>query len=545
MTTIDTSPDAVATPSGDSAIERSLGAIANVLTSADHKIIGRLFVAGGVLGLLATLVVTVLLDIERVDGDGFVLDEGSIAQLIDAQRIGLVFGAALPLVLGLAIAAVPLQLGARSLAFSRLAAAGLWLWFGGLVLNVVSLANNGGTLGGDSDMVDLFIASLALMALGATAAAAALATSVFTTRAPGMTLKRTPLFSQSVLVFAGSVVLVMPVLFGTLVYLFIDHRYSREAFGGNVGTLEWAGWILTQPATLLITIPVFGLLLDQAAAVFGKRAGLRGLALTGFALIGISALAAVTQRGVFEVTFDQDGADVVQEVIPYVFFNVLPLLGGIVVLGVLAFLAKPEKGSTARPTGGFLLALFGALIILLGMVANALYGITDLELIGTAFEEGATTAVVYGLVIGVFGGLAYWSPKLTGGTIGIGKAAPDALLAAAGAAVASIALMVAGFLDQPSLYAGGASYDDSDLAIWNVISLVGTALFAVAVLGFVALVVGARRSHDADDEPPAGAQTVEWLTSSPAPDDNFATVPVVESAEPVLDLQPTTTGSDA
>jgi heme/copper-type cytochrome/quinol oxidase subunit 1 len=360
-----------------------------------------------------------------------------------------------------------------------------------------------------------------------------------------MTLKRAPLFSQSVLVFAGSVVLVMPVLFGTLVYLFVDHRYSREAFGGNVGTLEWAGWILTQPATLLLTIPVFGLLLDQAAVVFGKRTGLRGLALTGFALIGISALAAVTQRGLFEVTFDQDGADVVQEVIPYAFFNVLPLLGGVVVLGVMAFLAKPEKGRKARPTGGFLLALFGALIILLGMVANALYGITDLELIGTAFEEGTTTAVVYGLVIGVFGGLAYWSPKLTGGTIGTGRSAPDALLAAAGAAVASIALMIAGFLDQPSLYAGGVSFDDSDLSIWNVISLVGTALFAVAVLGFVALVVGARRSHDADDEPPAGAQTVEWLTTSPAPADNFASVPIVQSAEPVLDLQPTTTGSDA
>ncbi len=174
MTTIDTSPDAVAEPSGDSAIERSLAAIADTLTSADHKVIGRLFAAGGVLGLLATLVVTVLLDLERIDGDGFLLDEGAIAQLVDAQRIGLVFGAGFPLVLGLAIAAVPLQLGARSLAFPRLAATGFWMWVGGLVLNVIALANNGGSLGGDADMVDLYLASIAVMALGLTAAAGSL-----------------------------------------------------------------------------------------------------------------------------------------------------------------------------------------------------------------------------------------------------------------------------------------------------------------------------------------------------------------------------------
>ncbi len=546
MTTIDTSPDAVASTSGDSAIERALRAAANALTSSDHKVIGRLFVAGGLLGLLATLVVTALLDLERIDGDGFLLDENSIAQLIDAQRVGLVFAAAFPLVIGLALAVVPLQLGARSLAFPRLAATGLWMWFGGLVLNIISLANNGGTLGGDGDMVDLFIGSLALMAIGVTAAAGALGTSVLTTRAPGMTLKRTPLFSQAVLVYAGAVILVMPVLFGTLVYLFIDHRYSREAFGGNVGILEWAGWALTQPTTLLLSIPIFGLLVDQAAVAFGKRTALRGVALGGFTLIGVSALAGVTQRGFFAVDFDQDAGDAVQELLPYLFFNLLPLLGALMVLGVMAFAAKPEKGASPRITGGFLLSLFGVLIVVVGMVANALYEIVDLELIGTVFEEGTTLAVVYGIVIGVFGGLAYWAPKLSGGTIGIAKSAPVALLAAGGAAVAAVALMVAGFLDQPGLYLSLGAHDDSDLAVWNILSLVGTALFALAVLGFVGLLLGARRTDDDDDEMPAGVQTVEWLTASPAPADNFETVPVVQSPEPVLDLQPaTTTGSNA
>src|SRR6187431_966369 len=159
------------------------------LSSTDHKIIGQLYLIGGLLGLLATIAVNVLIGIERIDGNSVEFDD-VLSQLFDAQRVGLVFGAGIPLALALCVAIVPLQLGARSIAFPRLAALGFWLWFGGLVLNIVSLIANGGTLGGSSDMVDLFIASLAMMALGAIAAAVAIGTTVLTTRAPGMTMRR-------------------------------------------------------------------------------------------------------------------------------------------------------------------------------------------------------------------------------------------------------------------------------------------------------------------------------------------------------------------
>ena len=80
-------------------------------------------------GLLATVVVNVIIGIERVDGGDVVFDD-SVSQLFDAQRVGLVFGAALPLALALCVAIVPLQLGARAIAFPRLATIGFWLWFG-------------------------------------------------------------------------------------------------------------------------------------------------------------------------------------------------------------------------------------------------------------------------------------------------------------------------------------------------------------------------------------------------------------------------------
>ena len=95
----------------------------------------------------------------------------------------MVYGVVVPLLLGLALAVVPLQVGARSLAFPRVAAAGLWAWVGGIVLIVVSLCNNGGPGGGNSKMVDLFLGAHGLTIIGLAAAAMSVAATVLTTRA--------------------------------------------------------------------------------------------------------------------------------------------------------------------------------------------------------------------------------------------------------------------------------------------------------------------------------------------------------------------------
>jgi heme/copper-type cytochrome/quinol oxidase subunit 1 len=559
MTTIDPSPDAVAAtsadaPSGDdvgSSPGRLLTAIVNWMTSTDHKIIGRLFIAGGVLGLLGTIAVNIVLSIERTDGASIVTDGDALAQLVDAQRLGFVFGTALPLVTGLCLAVVPMQLGARSLAFARLAAFGFWLWLGGIVMSVVALARDGGTLGGDSDMVDLYIASLALMALGAVAAAVSLGTTVLTTRAPGMTMRRVPFFSWSALVYALTLVLVMPVLFGMLVYLFIDHRNARAGFGGNAGIFDWAGWIFTQPATFVFAIPIIGLLAELLPMALGKRLTARGIMYGGITLIGVSALAAITQVGTFNLPWSGSGLSIgdaddleqkVRDAVPFASFNLLPVLGVLIVFGAGLALAKPAKdehGDRARPTfsSAMVFAFLGAEMVFVAMIASMLYAIDDLGLQGTVFEEGVIVALVYGIALGVMGGVLHWSPKLTGHVVPGAKVAPIALLGAAGAVLASVPYFIAGFLDQPSLFVGGGLYDDSDLTVWNILVLIGHALMALAALGFAGLVLGARRSEDDDlEDDPWHGQTLEWITSSPAPDDNFIEVPVVHSAEPVLDL---------
>ena len=192
----------------------------------------------------------------------------------------------LPLAMGLSLVAVPLQLGARAIAFPRLAASGLWMWVGGLVLTIVAIANNGGVGGGDAQMVDLYLAALALMSIGLTATAASIVTTVLTTRAPGMTMRRVPFFSFSALVFGLGVIVVMPVLLGALTYLFLDHRNGRTGFGGNYGIPEWAGWVFTQPTTYLFAIPAIGLLAELFAVTFRGRTPAAGWCSPGSAWSG-------------------------------------------------------------------------------------------------------------------------------------------------------------------------------------------------------------------------------------------------------------------
>jgi heme/copper-type cytochrome/quinol oxidase subunit 1 len=555
MTTVDTRPAATADPATRDvtahddtlrdAPATSVPSLVGWLTASDHKIIGRLYFAGGVLGLFGVLAVNIILGIERVDGDNLALDANAFSQLFDAQRIGLVFGTLIPLGLGAAVVATPLQLGARALAFPRLAMLGFWLWLGGMVLTIVALARDGGTLGGDPDMVDLYIVGMALMAIGVTATAGAVGTTVLTTRAPGMTMRRVPFFAWSALVTAIGYVLVMPVFVGVLVYLFVDHRNSRTAFDGNSGIAVWAGWLFTQPATYLFALPAIGLLAESLPVTFKKRTPARGVMYGGLTLIGIAAFAAVTQQQIqrlpwagSELNLD-DLDDKVRDLVPYSMFNLLPILGMIVVVLMGLVLAKPGRDAAGDRVGGFQLtpafvfSFFGYGMVLVGMLGTVLYAVDDLGLQGTVFEEAVLVYVAYGAVLGAMGAIAHWMPKISGHALSNGAAIPLALLGVAATVLAAFPHYIAGFLDQPS----GVSYADGDLALWNVLSLVGHSLMAITVLAFLGLVAArARREADAGDDPWHG-HTIEWATTSPAPSENFVDVPQIRSAEPMLDFE--------
>jgi heme/copper-type cytochrome/quinol oxidase subunit 1 len=536
MTTIDTASH---TASAGIGVARAPSPVALWVTTSDHKRLGRLLIVSGLIALVGIAVVGGLLGFERIDAAKTSLNANSITQLFAINRVGLAFFVVVPIMLGLAVAVVPLQLGARSLAFPRLAAAGFWAWFFGMVLIIISIASNGGPGGGAPKFVALFIASYGVMLAGLTAIAGAVATTVLTTRAPGMNMRRVPLFSWSALVSALGLLLVLPVAFGTVVYLYLSYRYNKVPFGGNTGVLDYLGFSLTQPTTFLFALPAIGFAAEMFPVTARRRLPKRGFVLGGLALVGVAAFGGVTQVSQ-SLAWSGNGLNLhelgtkIKDLLNYLFFMGLPVLGVVLVLLVapLAF-----KGARPKLTASFLFGFFGLFMVLVGMLGALLNGVTDLGLGGTVFEEGAYTYVCYGAVLAAMGAITFWGPKLWGRRLNDMKLMGVALLGTLAVVLSSLPYYVAGFADQP---AGTVTFDYSGPQnLWNILVTVGHGLMLLTVLSFAGIAVGGFRRGELAGDDPWDAHTLEWATSSPPPDNNFADIHAVSSAEPLLDLKAT------
>ena len=535
MTTIDTHATGAKVGATASSSART-ASVAEWLTTTDHKRIGRLFISVSLVALLGVIVIAALLGIERIDGEAAMLDVNSIPQLFALYRVGLTFIVLVPLLLGIGIAVVPLQLGARSLTFPRLAAAGFWAWFIGALLVVISIAVNGGPGGGNSKFVGLFLVSHIVLLLGLVVAAGSLATTILTTRAPGMNMRRVPAFSWSALVSSLGLLLVLPAVIGALIFTYIDYRNGRVGFGGNQAINDWIGFGSTQPATFVYAVPVFGFAAEVIAVAGGRRLPMRGVIFTGLGLVGITAaLAGVTQqpadlsRNISHMSLGPWLSDV----LPYALFNLLPVLGGfmVIALGALAL-----RGGRPRLIAPLVFGLLGALMVFVGIVANVVYHVGDAQLGGTVFEEGVWLYIVYGAILSALGAITYWGPKLWGRLIPDKQTLPLAALGFIATVLASLPYLIAGFAKQP---ANASEFDyDGPQNLWNGLAAAGHFLMFVTVLAFVGLAARSFIKGTAAGDDPWDGHTLEWATSSPAPYANFADVHIVASPEPLLDLKP-------
>lgn len=537
MTTFDThaAGPAAASSSGAGALGAFVVGIGSWATTTDHKKIGRLFVVAALIAGGAAAVVGALLGFERISATGYsILDLDSIEQLNSLYRVVLAFGVALPLMLGTAIAIVPLQIGSKAIAFGRLALFGFWMWIAGLTVVIYSIAANGGPGGGEDKMVDLFLIGVVIAAAGALSATISLVTTVLTNRAPGMTLGRVPMLTWASLTGGASLLLTLPVVIGTSIYLYVDHHYGRLAFGGNKGINDWLGWSLTQPQTYVFAAIGVGVVAEIATVASGRRHPLRAVLLVGAGILTVAALAGATQVQHSLTWTNTSGSDKVKELIPFLIFNGLPVLGALVVLGGCALGLAQGRPRVMAP---LVPAFLGLGMVLAGMVGHLVAQFGPAGLSGTVFEEGEFNYVVYGTLLIGIGAVAYWGPKLWGRALPQSAVFGLGTLGFLGTVLSSLPLYIAGFANQPAGVVDGFSYDGPQ-ELWNGLAAAGQALIALTVVLFLLTALRAFRSGEAAGDDPWDAQTLEWSVSSPAPSDNFASVPSASSAEPLLDVKP-------
>jgi heme/copper-type cytochrome/quinol oxidase subunit 1 len=500
--------------------------LAAVLGTGDHKVIGRLYVASALILGFGMLALGQLFAVEAISTATLdVFSRDTVFQAFTLFRVGSVFLLALPLVIGVAFVVVPLQIGSRAIAFPRAAAASYWGWLLGSGLLIASYLMNGGPGGGDEAGVNLWIASLGLIVLSILAASVCLVTTVLALRHTGLSISRIPLFAWSVAVAGIMWLLTLPVLLGLLALVYVDHRHGGDSIGTNAGLYGHLQWVLRNPQIYTVAIPVLGFAADVLATTARTRVEPRFVAqgaIGAFGILGFGAFLAGSNTDV--------AAYETWVVIGMGLAAVLPVLA---ILGLAGDLFR--RGSF-RLNAGALYATASLLVLLLGVGAGALGSFPGLETTNTIFDLGVTHAVVLATIIASVGGLHWWATKVgrQPANEGIGRIAPLVLLAGSAAVVI------------PDL-ASGLLGDGTEVRLdWtggieglNVVVAIGTALVALGLLAAVVSLLPLLKTPDAEvASDPWEGQSLEWLAPSPPPLDNFvADLPVVTSAEPLVDLR--------
>lgn len=525
MAVTETPPETVAAGrSATPAVSRpEATGLAAALGSGDHKVIGRLYVVTSLLFGLATVVIGGLFAFESVDAATLeVFTSGTVAQSFSLFRLAAVFLAAIPLVIGVAMVVVPLQLGAPSVAFPRAAAASYWGWLIGSLLFIASYLMDGGPGGGSGSGVNLWIASFGMVLVALLLASICLATTVFALRPTGMSLGRTPLYSWSVAVAAVMWLLTLPVLFAALVVSYVDHRHAGGVLGGDAALGSRVAWALRNPQIYVVAIPLLGFAADVLATTARARFSLPGparVAIGGAGVVSFGAVLATTDASVVETPL----------LIAMALAAVLPAL---LIAGLAGDLFR--RGSF-RLTTGAVYASSSLLLVLLATAAGALGSIPSLETAGTIYDVGVGHATLVAAAIASLGGVHWWATKIgrQGANETLGKLVPVVLLV--GGALISIPHFISGLsgegLETSPDWTGGIEGLNFVVVAGSVVLLLGLLL---AVASFLPLF----KASDQSPRDPWEGQTLEWLAPSPPPIGNFdADLPMVNSAEPLVDLR--------
>lgn len=534
MAVTETPPETVdaASATAPSAPRPQPTGLAAVLGSGDHKVIGRLYIVASLLLGAPVVVLGLLFGVEGFEPETLDVFNGDVAyQLFTLLRVGTLFLLAFPLVVGVAMVVVPLQVGSRAIAFPRAAASSFWGWLLGSALLIASYAINGGPGGGSATGINLWIASMGLIVASLLLAAICLATTVLALRTDGMSLERTPLFAWSVAVAAIMWLFTLPVLGGMLALMYVDHRHAGALTIGGAGLIYPAlAWIFRNPQIYVVAIPVLGFAADVFATASGSRQRMRGFvqgAIAVFGALSFGAFLAVPSTSALES--------------PVVIF--LGILAVLPVLAVLGGAADAVRRGGLSANVGVAWAAAAILMLLVGTLAGAIGSIPGVLEVpdgssasNNIFFLGVTHAVVVAAVIGALGGVTWWATKIGRGpaNAGLGMIAPLVLLV--GGLVTSVPDFISGIagdgVETQADYTGG-------IAGMNVAATLGTAIVGLGVLvALVSLLPLLKRPEGEVPADPWGGQTLEWLAPSPPPVGNFeGDLAVVTSAEPLIDLR--------
>ena len=539
-------------PTTESARRPWVDALQQWLTTVDHKRIGILYVLFALLFLVVGGIEASLIRIQLIRAHNDFLAPQTFNQLFTLHGTTMIFFVAMPLMFGFANYLVPLMIGARDMAFPRLNAFSLWLTvFGGFLL-YYSLVGGYGLYGagGAPDVgwfayapltsktfspghsTDYWTLSLLVSGFGSIATAINIITTVFCLRCPGMTLGRMPLFVWLALAMAMLAILAIGPLTAAQAMLMVDrylggHFFDTQAGGSAVLWMHFF-WVFGHPEVYVLVIPAFGFA-SEIIPVFSRKA-IFGYPIMVAATLAIAFVSiSVWAHHMFTVGMTPAGNT----------FFVLSTMAIAVPTGIKIFnwLATMWGGRIEFRTPMLFCVAFLFQFLLAGltgvMLASAPF---NWQLGGSYFVVAHFHYVIVGAILFcAFAAFYYWFPKVTGRMLSETLGKWHFWLFVVGFHLTFDTMHVPGLLGMPRriyTYEAGRGWEG-----WNAVVTVGAVIQGVAILIFVFNLVRAALTGPKAGNDPWDAWTLEWSTTSPPPEYNFATLPEVRSRRPLWDLK--------
>lgn len=514
----------------------------NWLTSLDPKKIGIMYIAVSVIMLLRGLADAAML---RAQQAVFATSAHSpispelFQQVFSAHGTIMIFFVAMGIIFGLINLIVPLQIGARDVAFPLLNSISFWLFVAGMVLINVSLGLGEFSAAGwlaypplselaysPGTGIDYWIWSLQIAGVGSLLSGVNFLVTIMTMRRKGMTPMKMPIFVWSVVASMLLVVAAFPILTATLAMLSLDRtlgmHFFTSDFGGNPMMYVNLIWAWGHPEVYILVLPAFGIFSEVIATFSHKK--LFGYKSMVIALMAISFLSFTVWLHHFFTM--GAGANV------NAFFGIMTMVIAIPT-GVKMFnwIFTMYRGRISFTTPVLWFMGF-AVTFTIGGVTGVLMAVPgiDFQMHNSLFLVAHFhNMIIGGVLFGVFAGISYWFPKFAGFRLheGLGKAAFWCWLF--GFLLAFIPLYILGFMGAVRRM----DHYDASLG-WQ-------GLFIVAGLGVLLILLGVffqivqvaysvwKRKELAVGNDPWNARTLEWATSTPIAEYNFATLdPVTE-----------------
>ncbi|RYD58479.1 MAG: cytochrome o ubiquinol oxidase subunit I [Sphingomonadales bacterium] len=519
-------------------------------TTVDHKKIGIMYIILGIIMLLRGFADALMMRLQQ--SMAFGANEGYLNahhydQIFSAHGTIMIFFVAIPLVVGLVNYVMPLQIGARDVAFPFLNNLSFWMTVAGALLVMISLFVGEFSRGGWLNYVpvtnlqnspdtgpDYYLWALQIAGIGTTLSAINMVVTIIKMRAPGMGMMKMPIFCWTALCSNVLAIAIFPVLTGAFALLMLDRYIGTNFFTNDLGgnpMMYWnLVWIWGHPEVYVLILPVFGIYSEITSTFTGKR--LFGYSSMVYATVVITILSYLVWLHHFFTM--GSGASVNS------FFGIATMVISIPTgAKIFNWLFTMYRGRIR-----FELPMMWVIAFMITFVVGGMTGVllavppADFVLHNSLFLVAHFhNVIIGGVVFGLFAGMIYWFPKAFGWKLDEWWGRVGFWGWVIGYWVAWTPIYIVGLMGTTRRV---RHFEDPSLQIWFVIAAIGAVIILIGILGFVmSIVMGYVRRKDHLDltGDPWDGRTLEWSTSSPPPNYNFAFTPQIHDLDAWYDMK--------